>query len=85
MRKNIPTEKYFYLLDLARFIAAIGVVLWHYKDLINIKTSNHIFWLDVLNPIMQRGFLGVQFFWMLSGFVISNTYFMNWKGNKIFF
>jgi peptidoglycan/LPS O-acetylase OafA/YrhL len=58
-----------YELDLARFIAAAGVVAFHYLFLGPIVGVTD----DPLSPfahIAQYGFLGVDFFFILSGFVI---------------
>lgn len=59
------------LLDLARFVAAIGVVCFHYffNGIANgkISTLNHI---PVLVDVAKYGYLGVEFFFMISGYVI---------------
>jgi peptidoglycan/LPS O-acetylase OafA/YrhL len=52
-------------LDLLRFAAAIAVVLFHYG-------MNFHFWLAG-ESVMQYGFLGVELFFMISGFVILQT------------
>ena len=53
-----------------RGVAAIWVVLFHYKtDLLALVPS-----LSILNPIIDRGAYGVDIFFVLSGFVISTVY-----------
>lgn len=52
----------FHILDPLRFIAAYGVLLYHYSIYLN----NH----ESLSDIFKYGYLGVNFFFLLSGFVI---------------
>lgn len=52
----------FYILDPLRFMAAYGVLLYHYSIYLN----NH----PSLAEIFKYGYLGVNFFFLLSGFVI---------------
>lgn len=60
----------FYELDLLRFFAAMAVVLYHYLfrgqqgDYIPVRFTN-------LEDYAQYGYLGVNLFFMISGFVIS--------------
>ena len=62
MRIDKPRDNRFYILDPLRFIAAYGVLLYHYS----IYWKNHEFWAG----IFKYGYLGVNFFFLLSGFVI---------------
>ncbi len=53
----------FSILDPARLLAAFAVLFYHYS--IYIDSSNPLF------PILDFGYLGVNFFFILSGFVIT--------------
>lgn len=55
----------FYILDVMRFWAALAVVFYHYS----IYFRGTFF--EVSTPIANYGYLGVPFFFMLSGFVIT--------------
>lgn len=55
-----------YILDLVRFIAAISVVIYHY-----IGTPDSDF--GLFTGIAQFGYLGVNLFFMISGFVIFSS------------
>jgi peptidoglycan/LPS O-acetylase OafA/YrhL len=59
------------LLDVARFLAAISVVCFHYgfNGIANGKISSltHVDW---VTEIVRYGYLGVEFFLMISGYVI---------------
>lgn len=52
-------------LDLARFLAALAVVLYHYLGRTSFSGSEFIY------DVTKFGFLGVPFFFIISGFVIS--------------
>lgn len=54
----------FYTLDLLRFAAAFGVVLYHY-------TARPDGSFEVLSELTRFGYLGVPIFFMISGFVIA--------------
>lgn len=66
----MTSSKRIYQIDLFRFIAAIGVVLFHYTfrgatadNLSSIK-------FPILAPLFKYGYLGVDLFFIISGFVI---------------
>lgn len=59
------------LLDYARFFAAIAVVLYHYTFLgINNEKLEGINYIPWLANITKYGYLGVELFFMISGYVI---------------
>jgi peptidoglycan/LPS O-acetylase OafA/YrhL len=52
------------ILDLLRFLAAFLVMLYHYQPFLSKHTNNGLL------EVFKFGYLGVNFFFMLSGFVI---------------
>jgi peptidoglycan/LPS O-acetylase OafA/YrhL len=71
-RRLMNSRTRFPELDLMRFLAACGVMLFHYTYL---GPQNHI-WsgsFPVLSQIFKYGYLGVNVFFILSGFVILLT------------
>lgn len=62
MNKSSAPDNRFYILDPLRFIAAYGVLLYHYS----IYLTHH----GALEEVFKYGYLGVNFFFLLSGFVI---------------
>lgn len=60
---KVNNQNRYVVLDALRFIAAIAVVFYHYS--IFYSSSNII-----INTISKYGYLGVNFFFLLSGFVI---------------
>jgi peptidoglycan/LPS O-acetylase OafA/YrhL len=61
-------------LDALRGIAAMGVVLWHYADHFGARPLEL-----ALHPFYNAGFLLVDFFFVLSGYVIARAY---WKPSR---
>lgn len=59
-------KQYFHVLDGLRGVAAIAVLIFHYVELIHAGKGN-------INP-MPHGYLAVDFFFCLSGFVIAHAY-----------
>ena len=53
------------ILDLAHFLAALAVVFFHYAGRSSFSGS------EIIYDICKFGFLGVPFFFIISGFVIS--------------
>lgn len=78
MSKTSDSDKkiasiYFENLDALRFFAAFSVILFHFSRDVrgffpSIEESGIYAWLD---KIMQKGHLGVNFFFVLSGFLIT--------------
>ncbi len=71
------TVNRYFLLDLLRFLACIGVVVWHYQHFFFVQPGvlpedfesacqPFFTW---LSPLYTNGYLGVRLFWSLSGFV----------------
>src|ERR1700722_17201361 len=54
----------FRVLDSCRGLCAVAVVLFH------LDTYTHWYWL----PVIPNGFVAVDFFFVLSGFVIASAY-----------
>lgn len=62
--KNVVSAKNrFYILDLLRFLAAVAVVFYHYSVYFDESSL-------LLIEVSKYGYLGVDFFFLLSGFVI---------------
>lgn len=62
---SLQSKKHFEILDGLRGIAAIGVVIFHFMEWIYTDPSKNF---------IGHGFLAVDFFFCLSGFVISYSY-----------
>jgi peptidoglycan/LPS O-acetylase OafA/YrhL len=60
-------------LDLFRFLAALGVVLYHYAFRGAAADGLTVMKYPALLPALKYGHLGVQFFFIISGFVILMT------------
>lgn len=73
---------HYHAVDFLRGVAAFAVLVWHYKHFylegVGATTladpSTQPFY-AVLWPFYQGGYLAVQFFWVVSGFVFSAVYF----------
>lgn len=61
---QLETKNRFHLLDMLRLVAAFGVVLYHYCIYLDKQEFNGFI------SLCNFGYLGVNFFFMLSGFVI---------------
>ncbi|EAQ8060912.1 acyltransferase, partial [Salmonella enterica] len=57
-------------IDLLRFVAAMAVVFFHYAFRGYAADGMSIMPYPSLAPVSKYGFLGVQLFFMISGFVI---------------
>lgn len=73
-------ENRFYILDIARGLAAFAVVIFHYRLFYDPKISSVEFSLidqpfyDYINFIYNHGWMAVQFFFVLSGFIFYELY-----------
>lgn len=74
--------KSFYILDLTRFIAALAVIIYHYRHFYYEAGMKPTSFDQTIQPFYQfiphvydYGFYAVQYFWILSGFVFHYTYF----------
>ena len=71
------------LIEIIRFLAAFSVLVWHYQnftfvsfDFIQLNVPSQPFY-NVFWPFYERGLLGVQVFWAVSGFIFF------WKYKKL--
>ena len=67
-------------IELLRFAAAFGVLIWHYQNFLigaldhpEFIRSSQPFW-AVLAPLYSYGNAGVQLFWCISGFIFTWKY-----------
>ncbi len=67
MRPNMVKEIRFDSLQLFRGLAALGVVFYHTAQKTNEYVSEIPVW---INSVFECGFIGVDFFFVLSGFII---------------
>lgn len=69
-RENSGSSSRMLLLDLFRLFAASYVMFYHYCFSSNNSNDNTPLQFPDLSPIFQYGFMGVDFFFVISGFVI---------------
>ncbi len=69
MRKSQPPTARLIELDSLRGLAAICIVFWHYSSHFHVQPLG---WL--LRPFYGNGWIFVDFFFVLSGFVLGRTY-----------
>ncbi|CAK8725050.1 hypothetical protein GMJAKD_15475 [Candidatus Electrothrix aarhusensis] len=65
-----PPKRRLLEIDFMRFSAAIAVVLYHYTSQKLVVDSVRVPVFPMLEPITRYGYLGVDLFFMISGFVI---------------
>ena len=81
----------FYLLDIARGVAAVAVAIFHYKLFYaynlsseNFVSENQPFY-DYIKLIYEYGWIAVQFFFLLSGFIFFKLYLKKIKKKNLSF
>jgi len=60
-------------IDLLRFVAAVAVVLFHYAFRGHLGDELTVLQYPLLAPVAKYGYLGVELFFLISGFVILMT------------
>lgn len=78
MNKKI---EHFYCLDLLRGISSVAILVWHYShfwcpdfgDQFSFDRKVQPLY-SVLWPIYEHGYVAVQLFWLISGFVFAHIY-----------
>jgi peptidoglycan/LPS O-acetylase OafA/YrhL len=67
-----------YLLEILRFVACLGVILYHYQHFVTFRGSaylpNQIPFSSIFGWFLTNGGYGVQVFWCLSGIVFAHVY-----------
>ncbi|OFW88908.1 MAG: hypothetical protein A3B66_06945 [Alphaproteobacteria bacterium RIFCSPHIGHO2_02_FULL_46_13] len=71
--------KHIFSLTSTRFIAAFSIVLYHFKD--------HMGFVDINNYtyILKNSYVGVDFFFILSGFIMAHSYASQIRDGKFVF
>src|SRR5688572_26463406 len=62
-----------YALDVVRFIAAMVVVLFHYTYRGGVTGDYMAVWFPAVGSVFKYGYLGVELFFIVSGFVITQS------------
>jgi len=81
----------FYLLDIARGLAAVAVAIFHYKLFYAYNLSSENFvpenqpFYDYIKLIYEYGWIAVQFFFLLSGFIFFKLYLEKIKTKNLSF
>jgi len=73
-------RQFFPVIDGLRFVAILGVVLYHIQDYFFTKTGEQNTSL-FLAPLLKGGYLGVQLFFAISGFMISLPFLQGYSPN----
>lgn len=63
-------NKHIYEIDLFRVIGAAGIVMYHYTARSIIVDGDRVSAFPIVGAITRYGFLGVNIFFLISGFVI---------------
>ncbi len=78
-----------YLIDISRGLASFAVVLWHYqhfyfdRHFAGIIDRSALPFYKFLRPFFEHGLEGVQFFFVISGFIFFHRYFDEIRFRKI--
>lgn len=92
MYPTLLPKRHFHALDISRLLAAVGVLFWHYQHLL-IPTGGspgrewinaHSPWFSALQPLYLHGWLAVQYFWCVSGFVFAHVYLADARAGQRF-
>jgi peptidoglycan/LPS O-acetylase OafA/YrhL len=74
----------FYWLDILRTIAAVGVLIWHYQHFYFLQAGQNSLAAIYTQPFYNylilfyhKGFVFVQLFWVISGFIFCARYLNN--------
>jgi len=65
-------KAYYHELDFLRFLAALAVVFYHYTFVHTVSISD-VYSYPILGDFFKYGYMGVELFFMISGFVILMT------------
>ena len=81
-------ETRYYLIDIARGLAAFTVVIFHYKIFYGVSSTQQYInenspFYNILYFVYEFGWMGVQFFFTLSGFIFYALYLEKIKNKKI--
>lgn len=71
--QKTPNPNRLYEIDLLRFVAALSVVLYHYAFRGHAADNMTVMPYPSIAPVAKYGYLGVDMFFMISGFVIFMT------------
>lgn len=71
--RGVPGRERYYELDLARFLAAFAVLMFHYTFRATAADGYTELSFPRFGPFWRYGYLGVDFFFIISGFVILLT------------
>ena len=70
MSDNLTDRNEIYPLTGVRAVAAIWVVLYHMESML-VRSYPDLYF--VIKPVVETGYLGVDLFFILSGFIIAYT------------
>jgi len=86
INRPVPSDS-IYLLEILRFIACVGVILYHYQHFVTYRgdlyVPNNIPFHSIFSWFYLNGGSGVQVFWCLSGIVFAHVYQGALINNKI--
>lgn len=74
LRRETADGSFIPVIDGLRFVAIMSVVLYHLHDYVLVKTGRTVSG-DWLALLMSKGYIGVQLFFAISGFIIARPFF----------